>query len=78
MEPFSFTAMLLISIALSLLAYMLMPKPKSPTPAPAQDMESPTADAGRPMPVVFGQCTVKGVNILGYWDKKTRTYQVSA
>ena len=78
MEPFSFIAMLAISIALSYLAYLLAPKPKQPTAAPAQDMEAPTADAGRPMPVIFGECTIKGLNILGYWDKQTRTYKVSA
>jgi hypothetical protein len=68
--------MIAISIALSLLAYMLMPKPKQPKPPAATDMESPTADAGRPVPVIFGECTVTGVNILGYWDKALRTYRV--
>lgn len=73
-----FLVMLAISIALSLLAYLLMPKPKQPKPAAAQDMDAPTSDAGRPVPVVFGHLTVKGVNVIGYWDKQVREYSVKA
>lgn len=76
MEPFSFAVMVAISIALSLLAYMLAPKPKQPKPPAATDMDSPTAEAGRPCPVIFGEMTVKGVNIMGYWDKQVREYSV--
>ena len=70
--------MLAISVALSLIAYLLMPKPKQPKPPAAADAEVPTADAGRPVPVVFGELTVKGVNIIGYWDKQVRQYEVKA
>ena len=74
----SFLVMVAISIALSLLAYLLMPKPKQPKPPSAQDMDAPTSDAGRPVPVLFGHMTIKGVNVLGYWDKKVREYSVKA
>lgn len=70
--------MIAISIALALVAYMLAPKPKQPKSPAATDSEAPTADAGRPVPVLFGTVTVKGVNILGYWDKQVRTYEVRA
>lgn len=74
----SFLVMLAISIALALIAYLLMPKPKQPKSPAATDMDAPTADAGRPVPVVFGTITVKGVNIIGYWDKQVREYEVRA
>lgn len=74
----SFLVMLAISIALSFIAYLLMPKPKQPKPPAAQDLESPTADAGRPVPVVFGTVTVKGLNVLWSGDKKVREYKVKA
>ena len=73
----SFIVMVAISIALSLLAYMLAPKPKQPKSPAAADMDAPTADAGRPVPVVWGTITVKGVNVLGYWDKQVREYEVN-
>lgn len=66
----------IIAIAFAVLAYLLAPKPKQPKPPAASDLESPTADAGRPVPVVFGEVTVTGVNILGFWDKQVLTYKV--
>lgn len=74
----AFAIQIAIAIALSVIAYLLMPKPKQPKPTAATDMDAPTTDAGRPVPVVFGELTVKGVNILGYWDKQTREYEVKA
>ena len=70
--------MVAISIALSLIAYLLMPKPKQPKSPAASDLEAPTAEAGRPVPVAFGTITIKGLNILGYWDKQVREYKVKA
>lgn len=69
---------LLISLAIQVVAYIIMPKPKAPKPEAARDLESPTAEAGRPIPVVFGTVTVKGPNILWYGDKSVRTYKVKA
>jgi hypothetical protein len=69
---------LLISLAIQVVAYILMPKPKAPKPEAAQDLQNPTAEAGRPIPVVFGTVTVKGVNILWYGDKTIRTYKVKS
>lgn len=74
----TFLVQLVIAIALALISYMLMPKPKQPKPPAAQDMDAPTAEAGRPVPVVFGQMTVKGLNVLGYMDKSVREYEVRA
>lgn len=75
---FMFFVQILLSIVLSYLAYLLAPKPKQPKPEAATEMENPTADAGRPIPVVFGTMTLKGPNFLWYGDKAVREYEVRA
>ena len=67
---------LLIGLALNVVAYLLMPKPKQAKPEAAKDMESPTAEAGREIPVVFGEMTIKSPNCLWFGDKAMHTYQV--
>jgi hypothetical protein len=57
---------------------LLTPKVKTPKPEAAKDLEDPTAEAGRPIPVVFGTITVKGLNVLWFGDKKHITYKVKA
>lgn len=74
----TFLVQLVIAIVLAVIAYMLTPKPKQPKPPAASDLEAPTVDAGRPVPVVFGTLTVKGLNILWYGDKQVREYEVKA
>jgi hypothetical protein len=69
---------LLIGIALAIISFLLMPKPKTPKPDAAKDMEGPTSEAGRPLPVIFGTITVKGLNCLWFGDKKVNEYQVEA
>lgn len=69
--PIPFIVSVLISVALSVISYMLMPKPKPPKPPAAKDLESPTAEAGRPVPVTFGSITIMSANNMGYWDKET-------
>lgn len=61
---------LLVGLALTVVAYLIMPKPKPPKPPAAKDMENPTAEAGRPIPVVFGTITVKGGNLLWFGEKQ--------
>ena len=75
---FTFIVQILVSIALSFLAYLLAPKPKQAKPAAATEMENPTADAGRPIPVVFGTVTIKGPNFLWYGEKTVKEYTVKA
>lgn len=69
---------LLIGLALNIVAYLIMPRPKQAKPEAAKDMDDPTADAGRPMPWIFGTVMVKGLNVLKFTDKNTRTYSVNA
>lgn len=70
-----FLIQLAIAIVVAVIAYSLMPKPKQAKPPAVADFESPTADAGRPVPVIFGKVTVKGLNILGYWDVQTVEFE---
>ena len=51
---FPFLIQLAIGIVLNVLAYLILPKPKGPKPPAVSDLETPTADAARPIPVVFG------------------------
>lgn len=69
---------LLLGIALQILGYLLAPQPKREKPAAAQDLQDPTAEAGRPIPVLFGTMTITGVNVLWFGDKKVIEYEVSA
>ena len=66
---------LLIGLALNIIAYLIMPKPKQPKPPAAKDLEDPTAESGRPMPVVFGTITVKGGNIVWFGEKSLKEYE---
>lgn len=74
----TFFAMMVVSIAISVLSYVLMPKPKMPTQEAARDLELPTAEAGRPIPVIFGEGTVKSPNVLFYTDVNSHEYEVNA
>lgn len=66
-----------IAIVTLALSYLLAPKPKAPKPPSLADFENPTADAGRPLPVVFGTVTVKGPNLLWFGDKSLCTYKTT-
>lgn len=74
----SFLIQLLVGLALQVLGYLLIPKPKGPKPEDVKDLENPTAEAGRPIPVVFGQLEVTGVNIILFSEKVTKTFKVNS
>jgi hypothetical protein len=67
---------LLIGLVLNVVSYLLQPKPKANQPAESKDLESPTAEAGRPIPVLFGTKTIKGVNVIHFTDKAKEEYEV--
>lgn len=62
--------MLLLTVV-QIAAYALMPKPKGPKPDEVKELESPTAEAGKPIQVIFGEITVKEYNYLWTGDKET-------
>lgn len=66
--PLPFLAQLAIGVGLQILGALLLPQPKQPKPPEVEDLDSPTMDAGRPIPKVFGSMTVKGLAILDYMD----------
>lgn len=73
-----FLVPLLISLAVNIAAYLIMPKPKAAKPEAAAQLEAPTADAGKPVAVVFGTVTVTELNVLFYTDRSQRDFKVAA
>lgn len=71
-----FIAVAAAVIAVGLSAIFLRPKKKRPDAT--TDLEAPVAEAGKPIPVVFGEITVKGLNVLWYGDKWKDKYKTSA
>jgi hypothetical protein len=68
---------LIIALALMVVAYLIMPKPKQASPE-VQDMDDPTAEAGRPIPVLFGTMTIKGLNVLWFGEKRYQKRKIKA
>lgn len=74
--PVPWLVQLAIGIGLNILAYVLMPKPKPPKPPSLEDFKTPTATAGRPIMVVWGSVTIKGLNIVGVHNKSIRRREI--
>jgi len=74
----AFWVAFLVALALNIVSYLLMPKPKAAKPEAAKDMDNPTAEAGRPMPVPFGTNTIKGLNVVWFGEKSLRSYSVKS
>jgi hypothetical protein len=69
MDPITFLIILVVS---AVVTQALMPKPEQPKPAELADFDAPTAEEGRPIPVVFGTVRVTGPNVLWYGDLYTK------
>lgn len=69
--PIPWFVSILLSVALNVVGALLAPKPKQAQPAATEDLQEPTAEAGREIPKVFGTITQKGGNIIGAWDKES-------
>ena len=74
----SFLVQLVVGISLQVIGYLLKGQPKTSKSEAVKDLENPTAEAGRPIPVPFGEVEIKGLNVLWYGQKYTRTYEVKA
>lgn len=69
MEIIGYIVVLIISTAIS---YAMMPKPPAAQPpSEISDFDVPTAEEGRPIPVVFGTVKIKGANVLWYGDLRS-------
>lgn len=55
---------LILGIVLQVASTLLRPKPKQEKNRYVQDIKSPQASAGIPIPVVFGSMTIKSPNAL--------------
>lgn len=60
----------LITLAISI---ALSPRPKAPKAAALEDFDFPTAEEGRPIPVVFGTVDITGPNVLWYGDLRIKS-----
>lgn len=61
-------ALLVIS---AIVSSMLAPKPEEPKKATLGDLDVPTAEQDRVIPVVFGKVRVTGPNVVWYGDLST-------
>lgn len=61
-------AILIVSLVVS---YALAPKQTIPPPAALVDFSVPTAEEGRPIPVVLGEEIITGSNVLHYGDLRS-------
>lgn len=67
----NFVFQLFLLVASYFISAALAPKPPVPKPAALNDFDVPTAEQGRPVPVVFGTVTLTGPNVLWYGDLRT-------
>lgn len=74
MDPFT---QFLIGMGMQIVGNLFMPKPEKPKPPSLEDYEEPTADAARPIPVVFGTVEMKGLNSLWWGEKSIYKREVS-
>ena len=65
-----FILRLVIGVGLLVLSYAIQAKLKTDT-GETQEMDDPTAEAGKPIPVPFGTTIITEPNILWYGDKHT-------
>jgi len=72
----NFVVQLIIAIALAVISYLITPKPKGPQSAASKDLESPTAEADKPIPKFWGTMIIKGPNLLWYGEKSMREYEI--
>lgn len=66
------------AVAAVALSILFMPRPKRQKPDETKDLENPVAEAGKPVPVIFGTITLKGLNVLWFGDKGEETKKVKA
>ena len=67
---------LVLGALLNLAGYLIAPRGGSDKPQELQDLEAPTAEAGVPKAVVFGDITIAGSNCLWYGDKRSEVEEV--
>lgn len=56
----------------------LTPRPPINRPEALKDIDIPTAEPGRPIPVIFGTVKLTGVNVVWYGDLASSPVRVKA
>jgi len=66
----NFIAQIVIGLLLSAISYALNPRPRSEAPKAAglDAFSLPTAEEGRPIPVIFGTVLITGPNVVWAGD----------
>ena len=59
---------LVVAVIIAVAAVAMAPRPPEPKPPTLRDIDVPTAEEGRPIPVVFGTYVVRSPNIVWYGD----------
>lgn len=72
-----FLIQLVIGVALQVIGFLLMPKVAESQPEEMREMDDPTAEEGRAIPVIFGEVEVTDVNVVFFGEKTTTTRRVS-
>lgn len=71
----NFLLQIVFAVAMLFISALLTPRPKQPK-AETQELDNPTADAGREIIVVFGTILVESPNIINFGHKRTGTREV--
>lgn len=58
----------IVFIIALIVAVAMQPRPPTPKPASLEDLDLPTAEIGRAIPVVFGTVLLKSANVVWYGD----------
>lgn len=67
--PFPVVIQIGLAVGMLILSYLLTPKPKGPKPPSVDELDEPSAEAGKPIPKVFGSMMLTSPNLLMYADK---------
>lgn len=59
---------LAVVVVSAIVAYSVSPKAPEPAPPTLKDLNVPTAEQGKPIPVVFGTYVVQSPNVVWYGD----------
>lgn len=75
-----FVLRLVTALALTALSYALSPRPKTERPQAAglDEFDIPTAEEGRPIPVVFGTVLLTGPNVVWAGDLRVEPVEEQA
>lgn len=60
-----------IFVVALVVAYTMQPKPETRPPAGLDEIQAPTAEVGREIPVLFGRRRFDGANVVWYGHLRT-------